>query len=144
MIKRALQVLGVGVLGYVIYMYYNKKQAPAPAPAPPPPTRTKAEETKVALKKEGAKLIEPYYDSEAGRAAERRFKSRTSANTELLMTGQKQYVTLENLIPNRYGMYNNFSGKYNHLNIEDTTNIDSAVRTQAMYKRPNPMFNNAK
>ena len=144
MIKRALQVLGVGVLGYVIYMYYNKKQAPAPAPAPPPPTRTKAEETKVALKKEGAKLIEPYYDSEAGRAAERRFKSRTSANTELLMTGQKQYVTLENLIPNRYGMYNNMSGKYNRLNVEDTSNIGNAVRTEAMYKRPNPMFNNAK
>ena len=142
MIKRVLQVLGVGVLGYVIYMYYNKKQAPAPPPSPP--TRTKAEETKVALKKEGAKLIEPYYDSEAGRASERRFKSRTSANTELLFSGQKQYVTLENLIPNRYGMYNNMSGKYNRLNVEDTTNIGNAVRTQAMYIRPKPMFNNAK
>jgi hypothetical protein len=142
MIKRALQVLGVGVLGYVIYMYYKKKNQPIVVE--PTRTRTKAEETKATLKKEGAKLIEPYYDSEAGKAAERRFKSRTSANTELLFSGQKQYVTLENLIPNRYGMYNNFSGKYNRLNVEDTTNIDTAERTQATYIRPKPFFNNAR
>ena len=59
------------------------------------------------------------------------------------MTGQKQYVTLENLIPNRYGQYNNFYGKnYNKLNIEDTSDIISAERTQALYKRPKPIFNN--
>jgi hypothetical protein len=144
MINKALKVIGVGALAYVIYLYYKKKNQPIVVEPTPTPTRTKAEETKAALKKEGAKLIEPYYDSEAGKAAERRFKSRTSANTELLFSGKKQYVTLENLIPNQYDMYNNFSGKYNHLNVENTTNIDDAERTQAIYIRPKPLFNNAR
>ena len=136
--KKIFALVGLGAVAYILYKYNNK----ATLVVPPPPARTKAEETKVALKKEGAKLIEPYYDSEAGKAAEKRFKLRTSANTELLMTGQRQYVTLENLIPNRYGQYNNFAGNYNRVNAEDTTNISSAIMTQSLYKRPKPLFNN--
>jgi hypothetical protein len=139
------KIIGLVALAAAAYLLYknSKKETPVVSPVEPTPTRTKAQETKVALKKEGAKLIEAYYDSEAGKASEKRFKTRTSANTELLMTGQKQYVTLENLIPNRYGQYNNFYGKdYNQPNREDTIDIISAERTQALYKRPNPLFNN--
>jgi len=140
--KKILALVGLGAVAYILYKY-NNKATPVVPPPPLPPARTKAEETKVALKREGAKLIEPYYDSEAGKAAEKRFKLRNSANTELLFSGQKQYVTLENLIPNRYGMYNNFYGKdYNQPNREDTIDIISAERTQELYKRPNPLFNN--
>ena len=136
--KKLIGFAALATAGYLLYKYYlGKKEVVVE------PTRTKAQETKAALKKEGAKLIEPYYESEAGRLAEKKFKSSISANRELLMTGQKQYVTLENLIPNRYGQYNNFYGKdYNKLNVEDTTDIISAERTQALYKRPKPMFNN--
>jgi hypothetical protein len=140
------KIIGLVALAAAAYLLYknSKKETPVAPSIEPTPTRTKAQETKVALKKEGAKLIEPYYDSEAGKAAEKRFKSRTSANTELLMTGQKQYVTLENLIPNRYGEYNNFYGKdYNKRNVEDTTDIISAERTQSLFIRPKPLFNNA-
>jgi hypothetical protein len=140
--KRALQVLGVGALAYIIYMYYKKKNQPIIVAHQESPQRTQGEITKATLKKQGSALIEPYYDSEAGKLAEKKFKSRTSANQELLFSGQKQYVFLENLIPNRYGIYNNFDGKYNRLNVEDTTNIDTAERTQALYKRPKPIFNN--
>jgi hypothetical protein len=139
--KKILALVGLGAVAYILYKY-NNKATPVVPPPPLPPARTKAEETKVALKREGAKLIEPYYDSEAGKAAEKRFKLRNSANTELLMTGQRQYVTLENLIPNRYGQYNNFAGNYNRLNAEDTTNISSAIMAQSLYKRPKPIFNN--
>jgi hypothetical protein len=132
--KKIIGLVALAAAGYFLYRY-NKDTTT--------PTRTKAEETKAAIKKEGAKLIEPYYESEAGRLAERKFKSSISANRELLMTGQKQYVTLENLIPNRYGQYNNFYGKdYNKLNVEDTTDIISAERTQSLFIRPKPMFNN--
>jgi hypothetical protein len=137
--KKLFALIGLGAVAYVLYKYNKKQTEVSPASTP---TRTKAEDTKAALKKEGAKLIEPYYDSEAGKAAERRFKSRTSANTELLFSGKKQYVTIENLIPNTYGQYNNFSGRYNSRNAEDTTNMTDAEITQALYIRPKPNFNN--
>lgn len=151
--KRALQVLGLGALAYIIYMYYKKKGEVQIVVAPPteaPKVRTQADIVKAELKKEGAKLIEA--NQPEGYSSVRAvyqnpnspaFKERVRQMTETLFTGQKQYVTLENLIPNRYGMYNNFSGKYNRLNAEDTTNIDAAEITQALYKRPKPLFNNA-
>lgn len=138
--KKLIGFAALATAGYLLYKYYLGKKEVVVEPIP---MRTKAQETKVALKKEGAKLIEPYYDSEAGRLAEKKFKQRTSANDILLFTGKPQYVTLENLIPNRYGQYNNFYGKeYNKLNVEDTSDIISSERTQALYKRPKPIFNN--
>jgi hypothetical protein len=84
-------------------------------------------------------LVEPQSSS----AAEKMFKASISANKEVLFSGQKQYVTLENLIPNRYGMYNNFYGKdYNQRNVEDTTDILSAEKTQKSFIRPKPLFDN--
>ncbi len=136
--NRTLGLIGLGLAAYILYRY-SKKQEPAPAPAP---IRTQAQITKTNLKREGEKVIEAHLESEATKAAEKRFKQRNSANDILLFTGEKQYVTLENLIPNRYGQYNNFYGNYNRLNAENTTDIISAERTQALYKRPKPMFNN--
>jgi hypothetical protein len=136
--KKLIALVGLGAVAYILYKY-GKKQEPIVQATP---TRTPAEIKKAELKKEGAKLIEPYYESEAGRLAEKRFKASISANKEVLFSGQKQYVTLENLIPDRYGMYNNFYGNYNRVNSEDTTNIDSAIATQKLYIRPKPFFNN--
>lgn len=136
--KKIFALVGLGAVAYILYKY-GKKQQPVVESAP---MRTPAEIKKAELKKEGAKLIEPYYESEAGRLAEKRFKASISANKEVLFSGQKQYVTLENLIPDRYGRYNNFYGNYNRLNAEDTTNVLSAERTEKLYKRPKPIFDN--
>lgn len=148
--KKTLGFVALATAAYLLYTYSKKRQIGVVSPIPEMTPeiynqrpRTSGEIAKVALKKEGAKLIEPYYESEAGRLAEKRFKQSISANDILLFTGEKQYVTLENLIPNRYGQYNNFSGKnYNKLNVEDTTNISRAILTQSLYKRPKPLFNN--
>jgi hypothetical protein len=147
--KRVLEVLGVGALAYIIYMYYKKKNQPIIAPQNAA-QRTQGEITKATLKRQGAALIEAnqpegYSSVKAvySNPNSPAFSERQRQMSETLFTGQKQYVTLENLIPNRYGMYNNFDGKYNRLNVEDTTNIDTAERTQAFYKRPKPIFNNA-
>jgi hypothetical protein len=137
------KIIGLVALAAAAYLLYKNSKKETPIAPPLEPSRTKAQETKAALKKEGAKLIEPYYDSEAGRLAEKRFKASITANKEVLFSGQKQYVTLENLIPNRYGMYNNFYGKdYNQRNVEDTTDILSAERTQKLFIRPKPIFDN--
>lgn len=155
--NRALQVLGLGALAFIIYMYYKKKGevkiVVAPPIAPPteaPKVRTKADIVKAELKTEGAKLIEA--NQPEGYSSIRAvyqnpnspaFQERVRQMTETLFTGEKQYVTLENLIPDRYGRYNNFSGRYSGLNQEDTTNIGTAERTEKLYKRPKPFFNNA-
>jgi hypothetical protein len=147
--KKTIGLIGLAVAAYLLYKYNEKNTqvpiAPTPTPSPTPPSPRPISDDEVRksdLKQQGASLIEPYYESEAGKLAEKRFKQRLSANDILLFTGEKQYVTLENLIPNRYGQYNNFSGNYNRLNAEDTTNILSAERTQSLYKRPKPTFNN--
>jgi len=145
--KKILALVGLGAVAYILYKY-SKKEAPAPPipappiPAPPAPTRTSAEIKKAELKKNIPTALKEYLESPEAKEAEKRFKQKITANNILLFTGEKQYVTLENLIPNRYGQYNNFGGNYNRLNAEDTTNILTAERTEALYKRPNPLFNN--
>lgn len=138
--KKAIGFVALAAAAYLAYKYILSKKE---LPAQPTPTRTKGEIVKAELKKQGAKVLEPYLESAEAKAAEKKFKTSISANKELLMTGGKQYVTLENLIPNEYGQYNNFYGGYNQRNRENTTDIISAERTQALYKRPNPLFNNA-
>jgi hypothetical protein len=139
--KKILALVGLGAVAYILYKY-SKKEAPAPAPEPPR-VRTSAEIKKAELKKNIPTALKEYLESPEAKEAEKRFKQKITANNILLFTGEKQYVTLENLIPNRYGQYNNFYGKnYNRLNAEDTTNILAAERTQTLYKRPKPQFNN--
>lgn len=143
--RKIIGLIALGAAAYLLYKYNKDKNKVIPSTIIPVDKNDKIVKDNI---KQGAKLIE---QANIGtNSVKDRYKNQNSVvyqermrqMSEKLFSGDKQYVTLENLIPNRYGQYNNFYGNYNQPNREDTTDIISAERTQALYKRPNPLFNN--